>query len=172
MTTAADTRMGQLVAELAELEERLRQGGGPAKIEKQHSQGKLTARERVELLLDPGGGFLEIGLLVAYDQYDERAPAAGVLTGVGEVCGREVVIVANDATVKAGSWWPETITKMLRASGDRDAVPHPDHLSGRLGGREPSVPGAACFRGSTARAGSSTTTRSCGTISRCLSSPP
>ena len=61
MTTAANTRMGQLVAELGELEERLRQGGGPAKIEKQHSQGKLTARERVELLLDPGGGFLEIG---------------------------------------------------------------------------------------------------------------
>ncbi len=115
MTTAANSRMGELVAELAELEERLRQGGGPAKIEKQHSQGKLTARERVELLLDPGGGFLEIGLLVAYDQYDGRAPAAGVLTGVGEVCGREVVIVANDATVKAGSWWPETITKMLRA---------------------------------------------------------
>ncbi len=115
MTTAADSRMGQMVAELAELEERLRQGGGPAKIERQHSQGKLTARERVELLLDPGGGFLEIGLLVAHDQYDGKAPAAGVLTGVGEVCGREVVIVANDATVKAGSWWPETITKMLRA---------------------------------------------------------
>jgi acetyl-CoA carboxylase carboxyltransferase component len=107
--------MAQLVSQLQELEDRLRQGGGPERIERQHTQGKLTARERVERLLDPGGGFLEIGLLVAFDQYDGRAPAAGVLTGVGEVCGREVVIVANDATVKAGSWWPETITKMLRA---------------------------------------------------------
>ena len=115
MTTVADSRMAQLVSELQELEDRLRLGGGPERIERQHSQGKLTARERVERLLDPGGGFLEIGLLVAFDQYDGRAPAAGVLTGLGEVCGREVVIVANDATVKAGSWWPETITKMLRA---------------------------------------------------------
>ncbi|MFW6192414.1 MAG: acyl-CoA carboxylase subunit beta, partial [Gemmatimonadota bacterium] len=62
-----------------------------------------------------GGGFLEIGLLVAHDQYDGKAPAAGVVTGLAEVAGREVVVVANDATVKAGSWWPETITKMLRA---------------------------------------------------------
>ena len=107
--------MARLVAELEELESRLRLGGGPERIERQHAQGKLTARERVERLLDPGGGFLEIGLLVAFDQYDGRAPAAGVLTGLGEVCGREVVLVANDATVKAGSWWPETITKMLRA---------------------------------------------------------
>jgi acetyl-CoA carboxylase carboxyltransferase component len=107
--------MGRLASELRELEDRLRQGGGPEKIEKQHDKGKLTARERVDLLLDPGGGFLEIGLLMAYDQYDGQAPAAGVITGLGEVSGREVVVVANDATVKAGSWWPETITKMLRA---------------------------------------------------------
>jgi acetyl-CoA carboxylase carboxyltransferase component len=115
VTTTAESRLGQLAADLRTLEDRLRQGGGERKIERQHGQGKLTARERLEILLDPGGGFLEIGLLVAYDQYEGRAPAAGVLTGVGEVGGREVVIVANDATVKAGSWWPETITKMLRA---------------------------------------------------------
>ncbi|MGH7541880.1 MAG: acyl-CoA carboxylase subunit beta [Gemmatimonadota bacterium] len=101
--------------ELRALEERLRAGGGEERIRRQHDQGKLTARERVALLLDDGGGFLEIGLLMAYDQYDGQAPAAGVVTGVGEVCGREIVIVANDATVKAGSWWPETITKILRA---------------------------------------------------------
>ena len=65
--------------------------------------------------MDPGSRFLEIGLLVAYDQYDGQAPAAGVITGIGIVHGREVVIVANDATVKAGSWWPETIRKILRA---------------------------------------------------------
>ena len=63
----------------------------------------------------PGARFLEIGLLVAYDQYEGQAPAAGVITGVGIVHGREVVVVANDATVKAGSWWPETIRKILRA---------------------------------------------------------
>jgi 3-methylcrotonyl-CoA carboxylase beta subunit len=109
------SRLQMLGAELRELEARLRQGGGPDRIERQHRQGKLTARERVERLCDPGARFLEVGLLVAYDQYDGQAPAAGVVTGVGVVDGREVVIVANDATVKAGSWWPETIKKMLRA---------------------------------------------------------
>src|SRR5262249_3954958 len=73
------------------------------------------ARERVERLRDPESRFLEIGVLVAYDEYDGQAPAAGVVTGIASVCGRQVVVVANDATVKAGSWWPETIKKMLRA---------------------------------------------------------
>ncbi len=109
------TRLQELSAELRELEDRLRQGGGVQKVAKQHEQGKLTARERVERLCDHGAPFLEIGLLVAYDQYDGQAPAAGVVTGIGVVHGREVVVVANDATVKAGSWWPETITKILRA---------------------------------------------------------
>ncbi|MFW5904633.1 MAG: acyl-CoA carboxylase subunit beta [bacterium] len=112
---ASDTRLGRMVAEVRSLEAELRKGGGEERIERQHDRGKLTARERIELLLDPGGGFLEIGLLVAHDRYDGKAPAAGVVTGVGRVHGREVVVVANDATVKAGSWWPETITKMLRA---------------------------------------------------------
>ncbi len=101
--------------DLCELEERLRAGGGPAKIEKQHRDGKLTARERVTALLDPGSLFLEIGLLIAYDQYDGQAPGAGVVTGVGSIEGRPTVVVANDATVKAGAWWPETIQKILRA---------------------------------------------------------
>ena len=108
-------RLGELTAELWALEEKLRAGGGPDKIERQHKQGKLTARERIELLLDKGSFQQEIGLLVAYDQYDGGAPAAGVVTTVGRVEGREVVVVANDATVKAGSWWPETIKKILRA---------------------------------------------------------
>ena len=90
-------------------------GGGPDKIDRQHQQGKLTARERIELLLDKDSYVQEIGLLVAYDQYDGGAPGAGVVTVVGRVEGREVVVVANDATVKAGSWWPETIKKILRA---------------------------------------------------------
>ena len=109
------TRLRELSAEVRDLEARLREGGGADKIARQHSQGKLTARERIAGICDPDTRFLEIGLLVAYDQYEGQAPAAGVVTGVATVCGREVVIVANDATVKAGSWWPETIKKMLRA---------------------------------------------------------
>ena len=125
------TRLRELTNELKELEARIRLGGGPDKIERQHSQGKLTARERIDLLLDQGAYAQEIGLLVAYDQYRETgekgkgergsgedigaAPAAGVVTVVGRVHNREVVVVANDATVKAGSWWPETIKKILRA---------------------------------------------------------
>src|SRR5581483_918849 len=100
---------------LMQLEERLRQGGGEAKIEKQHRDGKLTARERVAGLIDPATSFLEIGLLIAYDMHNGQAPGAGVVTGLGRIEGRPSVIVANDATVKAGAWWPETITKILRA---------------------------------------------------------
>src|ERR1700692_1564353 len=107
--------MRLMVDQLGALEERLRAGGGPAKIEKQHRAGKMTARERIDALLDPGAFFLEIGLLIAYDPYDGQAPAAGVVTGVGKIEGRPAVVVANDATVKAGAWWPETITKILRA---------------------------------------------------------
>ena len=107
--------MKQLVESLQELEEKLRKGGGTQKIEKQHRDGKLTARERIRALLDAGGMFLEIGLLIAHDKHDGQAPAAGVITGIGKIEGRPAVIVANDATVKAGAWWPETITKILRA---------------------------------------------------------
>ena len=107
--------MRHLVETLRRLEARLREGGGAQRIEKQHKAGKLTARERIQRLLDPGARFLEIGLLIAHDKYDGQAPAAGVVTGIGRIEGRPAVIVANDATVKAGAWWPETITKILRA---------------------------------------------------------
>jgi 3-methylcrotonyl-CoA carboxylase beta subunit len=109
------SRLRDLTAEFHQLETRLRLGGGADKIERQHKQGKLTARERIDLVLDTGTYSQEIGLLVAYDQYEGGAPGAGVVTVVGLVEGREVVVVANDATVKAGSWWPETIKKILRA---------------------------------------------------------
>jgi acetyl-CoA carboxylase carboxyltransferase component len=108
-------RLRALTDEYLALAERLRQGGGASRVAKMHDQGKLAPRERVTALLDPGAPWLEVGLLVAYDQYEGQAPAAGVITGVGVVEGREVVVVANDATVKAGSWWPETIRKILRA---------------------------------------------------------
>src|SRR5271156_6260803 len=107
--------MRLMVDQLGALEERLREGGGPARVDKQHRAGKMTARERIAALLDPGAFFLEIGLLIAYDRYDGQAPAAGVVTGLGRIEGRPAVVVANDATVKAGAWWPETITKILRA---------------------------------------------------------
>lgn len=113
--TKQPSRLRELTEQLLQLETQLRSGGGPDKIDRQHQQGKLTARERIELLLDKESYAQEIGLLVAYDQYNGGAPAAGVVTVVGRVEGREVVVVANDATVKAGSWWPETIKKILRA---------------------------------------------------------
>ena len=108
-------RLKSLTDEYGKLRARLEQGGGAERIKRQHDQGKLTARERIRALLDQDGLWVEIGLLVAYDQYDAQAPAAGVVTGLGRVGGRPVVVVANDATVKAGSWWPETIKKILRA---------------------------------------------------------
>ncbi|MDO8665762.1 MAG: carboxyl transferase domain-containing protein, partial [Gemmatimonadales bacterium] len=109
------SRLKTLTDEYRALADRLRQGGGPDKIKKQHDAGKLTARERIALLCDQDAPWLEVGLLVAYDQYDGQAPGAGVVTGLCVAAGREIVVVANDATVKAGSWWPETIRKILRA---------------------------------------------------------
>jgi len=113
--TESTSRLRELTADLRALEAKLYPGGGQDKIARQHQQGKLTARERVAQLLDQASYSQEIGLLVAHDQYEGGAPAAGVVTVVGRVSNREVVIVANDATVKAGSWWPETIKKILRA---------------------------------------------------------
>src|SRR5258705_625641 len=109
------SRLKTLSEGYKQLRARLEQGGGAERIKRQHDQGKLTARERVTALLDKDGPWVEIGLLVAWDQYDGQAPGAGVVTGLGRIGGRPVVVVANDATVKAGSWWPETIKKILRA---------------------------------------------------------
>jgi acetyl-CoA carboxylase carboxyltransferase component len=114
-TQSKESRLRQLSEEYRELAARLREGGGAARVARMHQQGKLSPRERVRELLDPGAPWLELGLLVAHDQYDGQAPGAGVVTGVGVAEGREIVVVANDATVKAGSWWPETIRKILRA---------------------------------------------------------
>lgn len=104
----------KLVDELKELEARIKEGGGRERVAKEHNKGKLTARERIELLIDEGSYFQETGMLVAYDLYDGEAPAAGTITGFGRIAGREAIVVANDATVKAGSWWPETVRKVLR----------------------------------------------------------
>jgi acetyl-CoA carboxylase carboxyltransferase component len=114
-TSKQKSRLRQLADDLLRLERKLKLGGGAEKIEKQHAQGKLTARERIEKLFDPGSFVQEIGLLVAYDEYKGTAPAAAVVTAIGKIEGRESVVVANDATIKAGAWYPETIKKILRA---------------------------------------------------------
>jgi acetyl-CoA carboxylase carboxyltransferase component len=111
---------GKLLAqarELAEIEDRLRQGGGAGAIARQHEKGRMTARERIAKLLDPDTRVLETGLWTAYEMYPEwgGAPAAGVITLIGTVENRRVVVVANDATVKAGACFPLTIKKILRA---------------------------------------------------------
>ena len=112
---ASNSRLRILTEEFVELEAKLKLGGGAEKAAKIHKQGKLTARERVDLLLDAGSHSQEIGLLVAFDEYGGKAPAAAVVTVLGKVEGRECVVVANDATIKAGAWYPETIRKILRA---------------------------------------------------------
>ena len=108
-------RMESLVAELRERSAEIARGGGEKSIERHRSRGKLTARERVDRLLDPGSAFLELGALAAWEMYDGQAPSAGIVTGIGVVEGQECVIVANDATVKGGTYFPLTVKKHLRA---------------------------------------------------------
>ena len=108
-------RMQQLVTELRERRARAREGGGPKYLERHRQQGKLPVRDRIARLLDPGSPFLELSPLAAYAMYDDDAPGAGIVTGVGRVSGREVLIVANDATVKGGTYFPITVKKHVRA---------------------------------------------------------
>src|SRR5579875_2310549 len=107
--------MQTLVADLRALVARISEGGGTQARERHLSRGKMLPRERVRRLLDPGTPFLELSQLAAYGVYDEEVPAAGIITGIGSVSGRECVIVANDATVKGGSYYPLTVKKHLRA---------------------------------------------------------
>src|SRR5205823_4966471 len=113
--TSNRERMQQLIAELREREAAARAGGGPKYLERHRAQGKLPARDRIARLLDPGSPFLELSMLAACDLYDDEAPAAGIVTGIGRVSGREVLIVANDATVKGGTYFPITVKKHVRA---------------------------------------------------------
>jgi 3-methylcrotonyl-CoA carboxylase beta subunit/propionyl-CoA carboxylase len=108
-------RMRGLVAEFRDRRERARQGGGPTYLKRHRDQGKIPVRERIERLIDPGSPFLELSPLAAFGMYDDEAPAAGIVTGIGRVTGREVVVVANDATVKGGTYFPITVKKHLRA---------------------------------------------------------
>src|SRR5437762_4082714 len=116
MSTLTRTeQMAALVAELRERTEQVARGGGDAAVERHRSRGKLTARERIDRLVDPGSAFLELNALAAWDLYDGQAPSAGIVTGIGVVQGRECIVVANDATVKGGSYFPLTVKKHLRA---------------------------------------------------------
>jgi 3-methylcrotonyl-CoA carboxylase beta subunit/propionyl-CoA carboxylase len=108
-------RMHALVAEHRARVDQVRQGGGPRYVERHREQGKLTARERIARLLDRSSPFLELSPLAAWDMYDGEAPAGGVVTGIGRVSGRDVLIVANDATVKGGTYYPITVKKHVRA---------------------------------------------------------
>src|SRR5687768_3100042 len=107
--------MARLVGELREQLARARQGGGPQAHERHAELGKMAVRDRVARLLDPAAAFLELSPLAGHGMYDGEAPGAGLVTGIGRVAGREVLIVANDATVKGGTYFPITVKKHLRA---------------------------------------------------------
>jgi 3-methylcrotonyl-CoA carboxylase beta subunit/propionyl-CoA carboxylase len=108
-------RMAALVAELGERLAQARRGGGERYLQRHREQGKLPVRDRIDRLLDPGSPFLELSPLAAWDLYENDAPGAGIVTGIGRVSGREVLIVANDATVKGGTYYPMTVRKHIRA---------------------------------------------------------
>ncbi len=117
LAATREQQMLQLVKQMQNDEEELTRGGGRTAIDRQHKKGRLTARERIAQLIDPDSTLLELGLYAAFEMYEEwgGAPAAGVVTGVGKICGRYFMIIANDATVKAGSFFPMTAKKVLRA---------------------------------------------------------
>jgi acetyl-CoA carboxylase carboxyltransferase component len=110
-------RMIDLLTQIKNEEEEIRQGGGVKAIESQHKKGRLTARERIAKLIDPGSPFFELGVYAAYEMYEEwgGAPSAGTVTGLARVCGRIFMVIANDATVKAGAFFPMTAKKVIRA---------------------------------------------------------
>ena len=107
--------MAALVVELRERQARVKEGGGEKYVQRHREQGKLPVRDRIDKLLDQGSPFLELSPLAAWDLYDHEAPSAGIVTGIGRVSGREVLIVANDATVKGGTYYPLTVRKHVRA---------------------------------------------------------
>ena len=122
---ARRARMEELVAELREGTTHVARGGGEKALERHRSRGKLTARERIDRLLDPNTAFLELSALAAWDMYEGQAPGASIVTGIGLIEGQECVLVANDATVKGGTYFPITVKKHLRAQeiGEQNRLP-------------------------------------------------
>src|SRR6184192_2645501 len=118
-------RMEALVGELRERTVRVARGGGERALERHRSRGKLPARERIDRLVDPGSAFLELSALAAWDLYEGQAPSSGIVTGIGVIEGRECVVIANDATVKGGTYFPLTVKKHLRGQeiADQNRLP-------------------------------------------------
>ena len=129
---ANDAHMRELVADLQQHLEDVELGGGKKAREKHTKRGKMLPRERVDQLIDPGTPFLEFSPLAAHAMYDGKAPSAGIITGLARVSDREVVIIANDATVKGGSYLPITVKKHLRAQEIALEKQPSLHLPGRL----------------------------------------
>jgi 3-methylcrotonyl-CoA carboxylase beta subunit len=142
--------MRTVVADLRSTVDRIALGGPPAAREKHLARGKLLARERINTLIDPGSAFLELSQFAAYGMYGEatpyEVPAASLITGIGRVSGRECMIVANDATIKGGTYYPLTVKKHLRAQEDRAREPPAVHLSGRFRRRVPADAGRGLSR--------------------------
>src|ERR1051325_11293780 len=112
---ANQAQMVRLVTKLRDRMGTARQGGGERSLQRHREQGKLPVRDRIDRLIDPGSPFLELSPLAAYGMYDDDAPGAGIVTGIGRVSGCETIIVANDATVKGGTYYPATVKKHVRA---------------------------------------------------------
>src|SRR5258705_177389 len=125
--TRRRARMEVLLEDLRARTAQVAAGGGERAVDRHRSRGKLLARERIDRLIDSGTAFLELNALAAWEMYDAEAPGAGIVTGIGVVEGRECVIVANDATVKGGSYFPLTVKKHLRAQevAEQNALPSP-----------------------------------------------
>ena len=135
-----------LVRDLKDGVETVKQGGGEKARQRHLDRGKLLPRDRVRNLLDPGAPFLELSQLAAFGMYGGEVPSAGIITGIGRVAGRECLVVANDATVKGGTYYPITVKKHLRAQEIAAAEPSALHLSGGLRRRLPAEPGRGLSR--------------------------
>ena len=138
--------MQALVDELRARTAQVAAGGGERAVERHRARGKLLARERIDRLVDPGTAFLELNALAAWDVYDGQAPSAGIVTGIGVVEGRECVIVANDATVKGGSYFPLTVQEAPARAGGGGAEPPAVPLPRRLRRRVPAAAGGGVPR--------------------------
>src|ERR671931_552408 len=134
-------RMSALVAELRERTALVARGGGERALERHRARGKLTARERIDRLVDPDSAFLELSALAAWDMYDGAAPGAGIVTGIGVVEGRECVLVANDATGKGGHFLSDHGKEPPAGAGDRAPNPPPLPVPRRLRRRLPAAAG-------------------------------
>ena len=134
------------MAQITEAAQAAALGGGEHSRERHLSRGKMLPRERVANLLDAGSPFLEVGATAAHGLYDGAAPCAGVIAGIGQVQGHEVMVICNDATVKGGTYYPMTVKKHLRAQEIAETEPSAMHLSGRQWGCEPAQSGRGVSR--------------------------